>query len=660
MRKTLCLISAGLFLVIGLLPVWGQGPGATPGATPLPPGVTAPELSFSATMQKFAQNAAQLVPALANEIERAVEGWLFYLAVLLAILCFFLYVPTAFAREGGAGRQGLGAFSRWLVGVILIFAALWYSGDINGDGRAGDAVDYVRAVGNSLAFGAPSSASTPGNLDQIGGFMAGRLQSTKAVFDASYREFTAGAFTVKVNGADVPVRPPTASLEERLFVPFSSGFNPQKVKDGLNPDGWDLANLFSVMNVARGILELADLYLLVLLGILGLVLRLTFPLVVACCVHKDLRGKIASGYFFSFGVIALVLPLYTQFMRFAIFRAGVLAFQAARPEHPYFLYDPTTSSILPQGNPVYLVALLTFLMLIGALLQFAAPFLAFKLATGAVVEGFTSAVSGWFSGLASTGIGYVTSSLSAAYATQAVETDAAGQLAVASNAAVTGRQTALTAAAWQRYGGNLNSNAQWGAAQTTAQADFVAGQTQTYGAYYAGRAGIQATQLSTVGGAAIQTQDKLANLNVSEQTSALRQYVDYWAANGNAEAQAMQKIIAERPEVLDYGAKQFGQYLQGTLLVGTIAGFLGVNADTMRNLGSLAVQTGPAADNAGYRGRGLGDLPLPGGLAGAATAQAEAGAKLNSLLQTTGGLAGVARALPTLGLQPAGLTAPTL
>ena len=82
-----------LWLVLAVLSASGQGPAPTP--TPLPPGGSAaPALTFTDSMQRFGANIATLLPVLANEVERPLEGWILNLALLLAIFCFLSAVST--------------------------------------------------------------------------------------------------------------------------------------------------------------------------------------------------------------------------------------------------------------------------------------------------------------------------------------------------------------------------------------------------------------------------------------------------------------------------------------------------------------------------------------------------------------------------------------
>ena len=61
LRRIINCLLAGLWLWVGASSSAAQ---PQPLATPLPPGVSATELSFSHTMENFAANAAQLLPAL--------------------------------------------------------------------------------------------------------------------------------------------------------------------------------------------------------------------------------------------------------------------------------------------------------------------------------------------------------------------------------------------------------------------------------------------------------------------------------------------------------------------------------------------------------------------------------------------------------------------
>lgn len=531
-----------------------------------PPSSNAADTSFSASMTRFAESAAKVVPVFVEEFEKPFSPYLLNLAWLLAVLCFFMMFITLLTRNEGADKE----FFKWLFSSVFLFCLLAYAGDINGDGKFGDAVNYLRTVGNTLAFGELNKTGSPDS----GSFIQTKLDQQRTSFDSAYQAFTLKSFTVKVNRTETAVvLPPTGSIEDRLFVKYSNGYNPQKVKESLNPEGWDLGSLFEWLNISRGIMEIADLFLLVLNGFLGCALRLMFPLVVAVSLHKDLRAKISMSFLWALGVVTLVVPFFTQILRFGVYLAGNLAFQASTPTIDYYKFDATYQNIFANGNPVYMIFLMCFVMCITALLIFASPYLAFQVATGNIVNGLIGAVSGWFSGLASIGITAVTSSLGGSYAYQASE------------------QQAVKSYAAQVTQADFNRQIQYQQAKGTYESESV-GVTSSYLASNTGTIGSLNSELianrgnyeNTVAGIGIDQQTQTANL-VNDATKQIGQtQVDYIKSQTQAESTLAESNIANAPAIADLGAAKFEQKTKGIPVISSVLNTLGVNGDSVRQL----------------------------------------------------------------------------
>lgn len=535
-------------------------------SNPPQPANTASDTSFSAAMTRFAESAAKVVPIFVQEFEKPFSPYLLNLAWLLAVLCFLMMFITLLMRNEGADKE----FFKWLVSSVFLFCLLAYSGDINGDGKFGDAVDYFRSVGNTLAFG---EINQNGSVDS-GSFIQTKIDAQRTAFDQAYKDFTLKSFTVKVNRTETAViLPPTGSLEDRLFVKFSDGFNPQKVKESLKPESWDLGSLFEWLNISRGIMEIADLFLLVLNGFLGCALRLMFPLTVAVSLHKDLRAKVSTSFFWAMGVVTLVVPFFTQILRFGVYLAGNLAFQAATPTTEYFKFDPTYQTISASGNPVYLIFLMCFMMCITALLIFASPYLAFQVATGNIVNGLIGAVSGWFSGLASIGITAFTSALGGSYAYQASE------------------QQALKSFSAQVTQADYNRQIQYEQAKGSFEAESV-GVTSSYIASNTGTIGGLNSELitnrgsyeNTVAGIGIDQQTQIVNLGNDAAKQIGQTQIDYNKSQAQNESNLVESNISNAPAIADLGATKFEQKTKGIPVVSSLLNTLGINGDSVRQL----------------------------------------------------------------------------
>lgn len=246
-----------------------------------------------------------------------------------------------------------------------------------------------------------------------------------------------------------------------------------------------------------------------------------------------------------------------------------------------------------------MIFLMCFVMCVGALVMFASPFLAFHVATGQLVEGLVSTISGWFSGLASVAIGYVTSQLGTAYAQQAEVAQAEGTLKSALTQAAFGRQAAYASAEGQKLASGYTAQAGLESSHITAGANLQAAQINadaSRSAAYLSAAGqlenslygIGANQLGTVGNAAIFAYKDLSNLSLAERQEVMRQGIEYWAAQGDANAKFWQEAIRQRPEILDWGAQNFGQGIRSIPFLNSLFGIVANPEDLHRSLNSMA------------------------------------------------------------------------
>ncbi|HRH40446.1 MAG TPA: hypothetical protein PKY82_02290 [Pyrinomonadaceae bacterium] len=531
-----------------------------------PPPAT-PDTSFSASMARFAESAAKVVPVFVDEFEKPFSPYLLNLAWLLAILCFFMMFITLLMRNEGADKE----FFKWLISSVFLFCILAYAGDVNGDGKFGDVVDYFRTVGNTLAFG---EINQNGAVES-GSFIQTKIDAQRTAFDTAYKDFTLKSFTVKVDRNQTAViLPPTGSIEDRLFVKNSDGYNPQKVKENLNPDSWDLGSLFEWLNLSRGIMEIADLFLLVLNGFLGCALRLMFPLVVAVSLHKDLRAKISASFLWAMGVVTLIVPFFTQILRFGVYLAGNLSFQAATPTTDYYKFDSTYQTITASGNPVYMIFLMCFIMCITALLIFASPYLAFQVATGNIVNGLIGAVSGWFSGLASIGISTFTSALGGSYAYQATEQQALKTFGTQVTQADFNRQIQ-----YEQAKGNFNSEV------VGATSAFNSSNIQTTGAYNSEVLGNYGQYVQTTDNIGIDTNTQTSNIANDAAKNIAQANDDYVKNQANDQINYDGQTILNTPAVANARSAQADENINQIPVISSVANLVGLKASGLQRVG---------------------------------------------------------------------------
>lgn len=582
----------------GTISVYAQSPTPTPSPSA--------DTSFGAAMGRFAESAARIVPVFTEEFVKPLAAYMMPLAWLIAILCFFVMFISLLGRNDGADKE----FLKWLLSSVFLFCLLAYSGDANGDGKFGDVVNYFQTIGNSLAYGQLDST---GQVES-GSFIQNKIKEQRTAYEAAYKDFVNKSFTVVTKpGETAVIMPSTTAIEDRLFVKDSNGYNAQRVKDAVNPEGWNMSSLFEWLNLSRGIMEIADLFLLILTGLLIAAMKITFPLMVAISIHKDLRAKTGTAFFWAMGVVTLVVPFFTQILRFGVYLAANLAFAAASPTTDYYTFDPSTQSILASGNPVYIIFLMCFLMCIMALLIFASPYLAFQVATGNIVNGLIGAVSGWFSGLASIGISTYTSALAGSYSYQAQEQSALKTFGQMEQQATDNRQIQYSQAEGQ-YRGEV----------VGATSSYASGQVSAIGGYNADLVSNRGTYANTVAGIGIDANKEIAT-TVAEGNKQLGQnQIDYRAGQMGAQSELAESKISATPELADLKTAVGDEKLAGMPIIGSVFSTLGANGNMVRGIQSLQgdyknrqfdIEQTPQNPAAGTNGNApVGNNPLPSGM----------------------------------------------
>lgn len=623
------------FLIANFLLVFGIFNSVALASDPPTPVPTPADTSFHAQMERFAQSAARIVPVFVEEFEKPFSPYLLTFAWLIAITCFLAMLFSHIFKNEGIGED----FVKWIVSSIFFFCLLAYSGDIDGNGKYGDLVDYFRTVGNSLAFG---EIDQNGNILQ-NSFTQTKLTEQKTAFDQAYKDFTNKSFTVKVDsGQSALVMPSDSSIEERLFVKYSDGYNPQKIKDSLKPESWDMGSLFEWLNISRGIMEIADLFLLVLLGLLGSAMRLFFPIAVAVALHTELRGKTSMAFFWAIGVTTLVVPFFTQILRVAAYVAGNLAFASATPTTDYYSFEASNQAIIATGNPVYSIFLLCFLMCLTALAIFASPYLGFQVATGNIVNGLIGTVSGWFSGMASIGLNAVTSALAGSYSYMAKETQALRGYAQQAQLAADNRQIQYEQASGQYDQEVVGATASYNAANEQTSGQFNSSLINNAGNYQ-----------STVAGIQTDTNAQFANLTNEANKAIEQQSIDYNKTQGQTENEWATNSIRNAPAIASFRRDQANETISSVPVGGQILNNIGVNGNLANVYDPLAQKVGLPTTRDGMQVENIPELPSNQGQSSQINSVADFLKQPNSKLPTQEGLnAPKSRDLPLIPAKP--------
>ncbi len=298
-----------------------------------------------AQLETLTESARTFVPS----IKRIIEGQLLrryaLLATVVAQLIMMVSLIKLMAEKTGATRDFFGFVGRAIIVLPLILMGPWL-------------ITYSYKLGQQLT----SPLSTP-------------LRDVKQNFDEQYAGWISGHFLVAdTTGTYVPLQDGRAALVGVLQDQPSTVRSVDQMFQG---SFWDMPKLFTVMNIARGIIGFADFLLIVLTGFLMIAFRLAVPWMLAVCVDKSLAHEIT--YKFARGVIVftLVFPVVANIMRFIGYSLGNLGMGMydARQMPPMYYLDPRTAQILAERayDPTFTFGVAVFMMLVTALCLLASP-----------------------------------------------------------------------------------------------------------------------------------------------------------------------------------------------------------------------------------------------------------------------------------------------
>ena len=398
-RTFLAALQLGIISLCLCLPAFGQSSGPTPAPTP------STGKSLSENIAGLAQRAGEMIPKLQTELESPLLSWFETVSIVLAALIVMFSFARLWRENNGAGADVF-----WWFGRLAVCLALLGSGPF--------IINYLNSIGKQIAQG----------NELIGNSAINRFYlSQRDSFNDSYRKFTEGLFTVKVNGQDVPVKPGPNGTDVVLGVLYDKEANIKDVERRLDVSSWNMPTMFSLLSFSRGIIEFGDLFLMMLGGFLLIAVRLAAPIMIAVAIDRNLAHKIAYPFAWGVVVLTLVWPIVSYLIRSLAYLGGNLA-MALGDSDPLYVWDPATMQVIsnPLAQPIYTIVIAAAIMLVTGLCVWFSPVIAYKVSMGQVYESVSTTVSGWAAAIVGTGVSLVSAQAAAALSNQAERTQAEG------------------------------------------------------------------------------------------------------------------------------------------------------------------------------------------------------------------------------------------
>jgi len=441
--------------------------------------------TLSDHIARLSIKASQLLPYLQNEVLSHIQDWVYGIAVAVAVLVLlFSFLRLWRENAGGSNSNLIFFFLRSLFFFGLVGSSVWLIGQMAATGRE-------IAEGNEI-----NGSAGRGLLFEF-------YKAQRDSFNESYEKLVMGTFTVKVDGRDFTVQPNSGTTGTFLGVLYDSEGTIKDLDKKLNDSSYTLPTLFNLLNASRTILEAGDFWLLVLGAILVLIFKAAAPLMMAVAIDQKLAHKVTYPFAWGAGVLTLIWPAVSYFIRALAYLFGNMA-MALGDSEPLYNWDYATMYAIKSNfaSPVYVVAIATLMMTIAGGCLWISPYLAYRFSMGQVYEGVSAAMSQFAAMVIGTGVEAYSATAAASINQLAQNTQAQGTYDAQTTEARANREAGML----RNQAAFISGKAQaLSSAQSTAGAAMAAargGVSQAYTMFGSARRGVagyneQMTQIST-------------------------------------------------------------------------------------------------------------------------------------------------------------------
>lgn len=421
-------IPAFIFLVISLFVLtpssFAQSPAPTPAATPsnIPSEAGLP----SAQLIKLMDLVRQLVPYMRRQIEKPLISKLRFLALILSSIILLFSFIRIIRENDGASTELYYWFGRAIICMALFAISPFL-------------VSSVYKIGRT--FTVP--------IEPL-------IQEKREAFNDQYYTFVQGHFVIK-DEKNVFIQPTYIEPGEfgwvGVLTDHESGdgkINGLKtLESATDLTSWSMPKLFFGLNLARGILQSGEIFLLVLSGFIMIALRLAAPFMVAVAFDKKLAERITYPFIWGTVVFTMVFPVVRDCLTYIAYTVGSFGLALYDGAAPYSI-DERTAQILKNNayDPTLVIIMTLVIMLVGGLMLWASPYLAYRMATGQVFEAVSSTASGWMAAIIGSAVEFTGLKAGASLQRQAENTQTQG-----------GYQAEMTRARGSLDASNLGANA---------------------------------------------------------------------------------------------------------------------------------------------------------------------------------------------------------
>ena len=361
-------------------------------STPSPSPAGAGNVANADALTNLVIVAGNLIPRIQEAVESPLVAGLENLAFWIAVIVMMFSFARLFRENDGATKD----LFWWCFRLAIVFTLF-------GTGRA--IINTWSGIGYDIV-----------NAIQF----RKTLWDAEIEFNASYGKFTEGMFLVKAT-----------STTEAIAALTTDDVNLRNITNAAaNPSAWSLPNIFIGVTIGRAILQFSQIFLALLSGLITIALRLFAPFAIALAIDRNLAQRISYPFAWSAAIFTMVTPLVSHIIGYLVYQVGNMALTIIKPDSAIFTLA-ADGSITGDPNVVgpatAACVVLIVMMIVGALLLLASPYLSYKLAFGQIFEAVSSTAAGWMGALTATGIEIAGITYGSALQRQASETRIEGQ-----------------------------------------------------------------------------------------------------------------------------------------------------------------------------------------------------------------------------------------
>src|SRR5829696_1928068 len=375
---------AGFVLLILFLILTPSTIAQTGGPSPTPSPFTPPSEAGlpSAQIQKLMDLVRELVPYVRRQVERPLMQKFSFLGMILASIILLFSFIRVIRENDGASTELYYWFGRAII-CMSLFAVAPYI------------ISYLYKAGRTLTI----------PIEPM-------IEEKRTAFNDQFYSFVQGHFVIK-DQQNVFIQPAYLEPGQNGWVGVltdqESGdgqINGLKaIESATDLTSWSMPKLFFGLNLARGILQAGEIFLLILSGFVMIGLRLAAPFIVAIAVDKKLSERIAYPFLWGTIVFTLIFPVVRDTLIFVAYTVGTFGLSLYDHAAPYVIDERTAQIIKTNAyDPTFVIILTLVTMVIAGLMLWLSPYLAYRIATGQVFEAVSSTASGWMAAIVGSAI----------------------------------------------------------------------------------------------------------------------------------------------------------------------------------------------------------------------------------------------------------------